>query len=62
MAHFTTADHAESACTESTPTEFDVILGGGDTGPTTLCRACYAPEPDWITLTEQEFLEKFPLD
>jgi hypothetical protein len=61
VAHFTTADRAESACTDSSPTEFDVILSGGDTGPTTVCRACNAAEPEWQTLTEQEFLERFPL-
>lgn len=64
MAHFTTADHAESACTETpdVDVEFDVILSGGDTGPTTVCRTCYAAEPEWITVTPEEFEKKFPLN
>lgn len=59
MAHFTTADKSQSVCTEFE--EFDVMQTGDDTGPTDYCGACYAAEPTWEVLTEEEFLKRWPL-
>lgn len=59
MAHFKTSDNGQSYCEEFG--EFDVATSGGDTGPTDYCSACYAPEPEWTILTDEEFLKRWPL-
>jgi hypothetical protein len=65
MAHFATADMSQSVCTETETEEFDVMVSGETvaTGPqpNDYCSACGAVEPEWIELTEEEFLKRWPL-
>lgn len=61
--HFRTADNSQSYCEEYD--EFDVIMSGGTVTrgpePTDYCGACYAAEPEWTVLSEEEFLKRWPL-
>lgn len=63
MAHFATADKSQSVCTEYE--EFDVMVAGTTVTrgpqPNDYCQACGAVEPTWTTLSEEEFLKRWPL-
>lgn len=63
MTHFRTPDSGQSYCEDSR--EFDVFVDGRTvtTGPqpNDYCSACYAVEPHWEVLSDEEFLKRWPL-
>lgn len=63
MTHFATADMSQSFCSEKG--EFDVMVSGETVAvgpqPNDYCEACGAVEPEWVTLSEEEFFKRWPL-
>lgn len=62
MAHFKTADNGQSYCEELK--EFDVYTDGrtltNGPQPDDYCSACYAAEPEWEIIPEEEFHKRWP--